>query len=324
MRRSRHWRVRMPISISAMFSQLACLGVWWNSTRRSSLVAARLPSTSSNDFREMDVQVVQHEVNATSLGVGAGEQFVDEGDEVALAPVFGDRDRSLARLGLDRHEQVGRALADVLVVDFGGGVRRHRQRRAAVREQLQALLVDADHRLADAQGFGVQREQVVHAKAVLLAQSTDAPHQPAPGLEVVFFNIRRTVSRLTWLRPGSWRAKRSSSTIVQRRRPSGGAEQASARHSRLGIRVVLRRPAWPLDVEHRQLHATLQVRQSGTPQGGAPDSQHRADLRLWDPAVQAGQDVRTIDLARMMNALAADLLDQPTGPRRSGAIPSGA
>jgi hypothetical protein len=27
MRLSKHWRLRMPISISAMFSQLACLGV---------------------------------------------------------------------------------------------------------------------------------------------------------------------------------------------------------------------------------------------------------------------------------------------------------
>jgi len=46
MRRSRHWRVRMPISISAMFSQLACLGVWWKQTWRR----PRLPSTSSNDL----------------------------------------------------------------------------------------------------------------------------------------------------------------------------------------------------------------------------------------------------------------------------------
>ena len=40
--------------------------------------------------------------------------------------------------------------------------------------------------------------------------------------------MRRTVSRLTPPSPGSWRATRSSSTIVQRCRPSGGAEHASA------------------------------------------------------------------------------------------------
>src|SRR5260370_4461976 len=35
MRRSRHWPRRTPISISTMFSQLACFGVWWNSSRLS-------------------------------------------------------------------------------------------------------------------------------------------------------------------------------------------------------------------------------------------------------------------------------------------------
>src|SRR4051794_15889192 len=34
MRRLKHWPLRTPISISAMFSQLACLGVKWNSSRR--------------------------------------------------------------------------------------------------------------------------------------------------------------------------------------------------------------------------------------------------------------------------------------------------
>src|SRR5688500_14473133 len=35
MRRSRHWDRSTPISISTMFSQLACLGTKWKSSRRS-------------------------------------------------------------------------------------------------------------------------------------------------------------------------------------------------------------------------------------------------------------------------------------------------
>ena len=54
-----------------------------------------------------------------------------------------------------------------------------------------------------AQGLGVQAEQVVHPTPVLLGQPPDAPHHLAPGLEEVFFSIRRTVSRLTVPRPGS-------------------------------------------------------------------------------------------------------------------------
>ena len=273
----------------------------------------------------MDVQVVQHEVNATSLGVGAGEQFVDEGDEVGLAAVFGDRDRSLARLGFDRHEQVGRALADVLVVDFAAGCARPSAAAPGCASSNCRLFSSMQITGSPMRkGSAYNASKLVHAKAVLLGQSTDAPHQPAPGLEVVFFSIRRTVSRLTWLRPGSWRARRSSSTIVQRRRPSGGAEQASAVTRASASVSYCARPARALDVEHRQLHATLQVCQPGTPQGSAPDSQHRADLRLRDPSVQARQDVRTVDLARMMNALAADLLDHRPVLVGSGAIPSGA
>lgn len=43
-----------------------------------------------------------------------------------------------------------------------------------------------------------------------------------------FFSMRRTVSRLTLPKPGSRRAARSSSIIVQRWRPVGGTEHASA------------------------------------------------------------------------------------------------
>ena len=96
---------------------------------------------------EVNVQVVQHQVNAASRRVGLGEQRLHEAYEVSLATVVGDRDDALSGLGLDGHEQVGRALADALVVLLGRRARRHGHRRAAVRDELQALLVDADHRL---------------------------------------------------------------------------------------------------------------------------------------------------------------------------------
>src|SRR5919202_1103903 len=44
MRRSRHCRLRMLSSISAIFSQLPCLGVWWN----SNLSQMRFASSGSN------------------------------------------------------------------------------------------------------------------------------------------------------------------------------------------------------------------------------------------------------------------------------------
>ena len=77
-------------------------------------------------------------------------------------------------------------------------------------------------------GSRVQFEQSVHALPVLLGQYPDATHYPAPGLEIVFLSMRRTVSRLTLPMLGSWRAARSSSVIVQRWRPTGGVERAKA------------------------------------------------------------------------------------------------
>src|SRR5665811_541879 len=65
---------------------------------------------------EVSVQVIEHQVNSSRLGVCASEQVIDEGDEVNLSSTLGDRDDSLARFGLDGHEQVGGAVAHILVV----------------------------------------------------------------------------------------------------------------------------------------------------------------------------------------------------------------
>ena len=56
---------------------------------------------------EVSVQVVQHQMNTACLGVCAGEKLADEGHEVNLAPVRGDRDDALAGLGFHGHEQIG-------------------------------------------------------------------------------------------------------------------------------------------------------------------------------------------------------------------------
>ena len=57
-------------------------------------------------------------------------------DEVNFPAPLGDRDDSLPRFGLDGHEQVGGAVAHILVVLLGGVVRCHGQRLAAVADEL--------------------------------------------------------------------------------------------------------------------------------------------------------------------------------------------
>ena len=129
--------------------------------------------------------------------------LIDESDEVNLSATLGDRDDSLSRFGLDGNEQIGGAVAHVLVVLLGWVVLLHGQRLAAVADELQALLVNANYWLCLGYGARVQFEQSVHAGTVFLGQLPDAPHHPAPGLEIVFLSMRRTVSRLTDCMPGS-------------------------------------------------------------------------------------------------------------------------
>ena len=144
------------------------------------------PQNIVEAFPEVDVQVIQHEVDPARPGVGATEQRGDEFDEVDLATLRGDRDHTLSCLGLDGDEQVAGAAPDVLVVVLGEDAGRHRQWRTTVTDQLQTLLVDAHHGFAWIERLGVQRQQRVRAVTVLLGQLADAPHQPPPGLEVVF------------------------------------------------------------------------------------------------------------------------------------------
>jgi hypothetical protein len=90
-------------------------------------------------FLEVGVQVVEYQVHPTRLGIRANEQFLDEGDEVGFATMIGDADDSLPRFGLNGDEQVGRAVARVLIVVLGRAARGHGQRRPAVADELQAL-----------------------------------------------------------------------------------------------------------------------------------------------------------------------------------------
>ena len=84
---------------------------------------------------EVGVQVIQHQVNSTGLGVCASEQPGDEGNKVDLSPALGDRDYSLAAPGLNsdksnlpckyapraRHMEASRLMAPPWVSAFVSG-----------------------------------------------------------------------------------------------------------------------------------------------------------------------------------------------------------
>ena len=68
---------------------------------------------------KLGVQVVQNQVNSACFGIGASEKLIDKGDEINFSAMGSNRGDSFTALGLDGHEQVGRAVAYVLVVLLG-------------------------------------------------------------------------------------------------------------------------------------------------------------------------------------------------------------
>src|SRR5487761_1933828 len=177
---------------------------------------------------EMGVQVVQNQVNLSGRGITALKQVLYEGDEVRLGSALGELEHPTPAFGLDRHEHIAGAVANIFVIVLGRRPGLHRQPLSAFSDQLLALFVDADHRFALAIGPRVQFQHVVHAPSIFLGQVANAPHQLAPGFEEVFFCSRRILSRLI-LRICGWRrAAWVSRSTVQRLAPCGGEEHAKA------------------------------------------------------------------------------------------------
>src|SRR6266545_4176889 len=177
---------------------------------------------------EVGVEIVQDQMNAPRGAVDALDQVSSEGHEVGLAAMLGHRDGAPSGLRTNGHEQVAGAVAHVLPVFASWRSRVHRQRFAAVGQQLGAFLVDTDHRFVAPHGSRIKRQQRVHPLAILGIEHAHTPHQPAPWFEAVFFSSRRIVSRLICSNPGWERAACASRSTVQRLTPAGGAEQASA------------------------------------------------------------------------------------------------
>src|SRR5437762_2420455 len=177
---------------------------------------------------EVGIEVIQDEMNAPRRGIDVVEQMLDEGHEVDLGTVIGHHHGTVSALRLDGDKQIAGADADILAIGLGRRTRLHRQRNAHLAEQLLALFVHADDRLAGAKRLGIQIKQLVQALPVLCGQDADAPHQFAPRFEAVFFSSRRIVSRLIGPIPACTCAACSSSANVHRVAPTGGAEQAKA------------------------------------------------------------------------------------------------
>src|SRR5262245_1657659 len=141
----------------------------------------------------------------------------------------GDPDVAPAFERREQHEQVGGAVALVLVIEAGGAAGLHRDWHARLGDQLLGGLVQADQRTVGIVRPRVDGEHVFHRGyegAVGLRR--DDPALPAMGFETVFLSVRPIVELLAWSTMPRSTPLFSNSCSVQRAHPLGGLEQAKA------------------------------------------------------------------------------------------------
>src|SRR5258708_38151793 len=142
---------------------------------------------------------------------------------------IGDFDMAPAFERGEHHEEVGGAVALVLVIATRGASRLDRDRQARFGKELLGGLVQAHQRVIGIAWPRVDRQHIFHGgyeRAIGLRRNE--PALPAMGLENVFFSARPIVESLA--RSTIWSSTTffSNSRRVQRARPLGGLEQASA------------------------------------------------------------------------------------------------
>src|SRR6476646_2256564 len=161
---------------------------------------------------EVDVGQVFQDVSVVHGGMAIGD--------LDMAPAFERR---------KHHEEVGGAVALVLVIAAGRASRLHRDRQARFGKELLGSLVQAHQRVMGIAWPRVDGQHVLHGgyeRAIGLRRND--PALPAMGLENVFFSALPIVESLA--RSTMWSSTTffSNSRKVQRARPLGGLEQARA------------------------------------------------------------------------------------------------
>src|SRR5512135_1191119 len=175
------------------------------------------------------VQVVHHQHHFLRLLVHLLDQPTHHLGEVHRRPTLGHLHRPPTEQRFADHEQVGRPVAGILVVEPLRLARLGRDRLGHLADQLLARLVEADQGALLVVGPVVDFQHVLHrADELGVGLRRDAPLLPQPGLDLVFFRASRTVSSEIESTTSNSTSLSASNRMVHTARPSGGAEQARA------------------------------------------------------------------------------------------------
>ncbi len=146
----------------------------------------------------MSAQVVHHQRDLLRLRVVDVDEISDGVSPVSHRAPFAHSDVGATREGLQHHEDVGDPVADVFMVIPCRTPRRHRQGPLRFADQLLACLVQTNQRVLRVVRPLIDIQHVLHrADELGTGFARQAPHLPPPRLQLVFFNVLRTVSGLT-------------------------------------------------------------------------------------------------------------------------------
>ena len=151
----------------------------------------------------MGRQIVEHHPDALGLRIMDVGEFAHADGEVRRRAALGDLHLAPGAVRVEEHEQVGGAVAPVLAVvalDLPG---LGRDRPAHLADELDRALVEADHRPLRVGRLGIEIEHVLHAGDVIGIDLRNAPHLPAPRLEIVLGQSVGARSRATGSRARS-------------------------------------------------------------------------------------------------------------------------
>src|SRR5208282_5554343 len=177
----------------------------------------------------MRVEVIHDQHYNGGLWVYGQQQITDEQRPVGSRPLIADLYDSFASQRFHRHENIGRAATLVFTIVFRNGTRTRGELDADLCDQLLAALIHANHGSAGIVRTMVHFQHIFHRGHEFGRRSRrQAPALLQPGLEFVFFSVRRTVSCESSVTYSKATMRSANNRNVHRARPSGGLPQARA------------------------------------------------------------------------------------------------
>src|ERR1700676_2269957 len=175
------------------------------------------------------VKVVHHERNSLRLGPMDIDQLANRPGPVGLGALVGHHQMPPAGQRFGECEHVGRSVAFVLIVEALPSPWDDGKGRLRFDGQLFTQFIHADQRKARIVRALVGLQHIFHVVDKLaIVLRRNAPHAFLPGLQLIFFRQRRTVSCETASTMSNSTTRWASSRKVQRACPDGTAPQHSA------------------------------------------------------------------------------------------------